>query len=280
MTIDQALDIATIRLQESCSKPRFESELLLAYHLGKEQLYLHIHGDEVLKDIEGYEVLTSRREAHEPYEYIVGLASFYDIALAVEKGVLIPRPETELLIDRVAQIIEAEDIMYIVEIGVGSGAISIVLARKFPQLQIIATDISEDALRIAQHNIDHFGLRDQITLIKSNLMDEVTLSPQLVVSNPPYIASDFKLEKNVLDYEPHTALFGGELGDELLHRIVHDVQARSIPWLACEMGYDQQSVMQGYFDDIGVKYSEFYQDLAGFDRGFVVSFYKTKENNE
>lgn len=272
MTIAQALDIAASRLQESCQKPRFEAELLLAHHLGRERLYLHTHEDETVEDIDGYHTLIKRREAHEPYEYIIGSASFYDIALAVEKGVLIPRPETELLIDRVAQIIESEGMTRIVEIGVGSGAISIVLARKFPQLQIIATDISEDALRIAQQNIDHFGLADQITLIKSNLIDEVTTTPQLVVSNPPYIASHFKLERNVSEYEPRTALFGGEYGDELLHRIICDVHAKSIPWLACEMGYDQRNSMQGHFDEIGVEYSEFYQDLAGFDRGFVVKF--------
>ncbi|RLA74540.1 MAG: peptide chain release factor N(5)-glutamine methyltransferase [Epsilonproteobacteria bacterium] len=270
MTITQALDIAETHLRESCQKPRFEAELLLAYHLGKERLYLHIHGDERVEDIDAYHGLVKRREAHEPYEYIVGIASFYDIVLFVERGVLIPRPETELLIDRVAQVIEREDITQIVEIGVGSGAISIVLARKFPQLKIIATDISEDALRIASHNVKHFGLEGQITLIGSNLMDEVKIKPQLVVSNPPYIASNFKLERNISEYEPHAALFGGRDGDELLHRIICDVHKRAIVWLACEIGYDQRNSMQGHFDEIGVKMSEFYQDLAGFDRGFVV----------
>ncbi len=272
MTIAQALDIAETHLQESCQKPRFEAELLLAYHLSKERLYLHIHGDEVIEDIDGYQTLVKRREAHEPYEYIVGAASFYDISLFVEKGVLIPRPETELLIDRVAQIIEREGITQIVEIGVGSGAISIVLARKFPQLQIIATDISKDALRIAGQNIEHFGLERQITLVESNLMDEVETVPQLVVSNPPYIASSFKLERNISEYEPHTALFGGRVGDELLHSIICDVHKKGITWLACEIGYDQRNSMQGHFDVIKVKLSEFYQDLAGFDRGFVVQF--------
>ena len=272
MTITEALDIATTHLQESCPKPLFEAELLLAHHLDKERLYLHIHGDEKVEDVDGYHALIKRREAHEPYEYIVGSASFYDISLAVEKGVLIPRPETELLIDRVVQVIESEGITRIVEIGVGSGAISIVLARKFPRLQIIATDISKDALHIAQQNIDHFGLADQITLTQGSLIDNVMTTPQLVVSNPPYIASNFKLERNISEYEPHTALFGGEHGDELLHRIICDVHARAIPWLACEMGYDQRNSMQGHFDEIGVEYSEFYQDLAGFDRGFVARF--------
>ena len=272
MTIKSALDFAVAQLHDSCEKPRFEAELLLAYHLDKERLYLHIHENDRVDDIEKFKALVARRASHEPYEYITGLASFYDIELAVEQGVLIPRPETELLIERVAQIVESEGITKIVEIGVGSGAISIVLARMFPQLQIVATDISDDALRIADLNIKRFGLEGQIKLLKSNLMDAVSSKPQLVVSNPPYIADDFHLEKNVSEYEPHTALFGGEVGDELLQTIIRDVQAREIPWLACEMGYDQKASMQNCFDEMRVSSSEFYQDLAGFDRGFCVRF--------
>jgi release factor glutamine methyltransferase len=272
MTILEALDIAAASLRECCNKPRFEAELLLAHHIGKERLYLHTHENESVEDIDSYSALIKRREAHEPYEYIVGCVSFYDVELAVAKGVLIPRPETELLIDRVAKIIELEGITRIVEIGVGSGAISIVLARKFPKLQITATDISKDALSIAEKNIDHFGLTEQITLLECNLMDEVVGSTELVVSNPPYIASDFTLEKNVFDHEPHSALFGGVVGDELLHQIISDVHSRGIPWLACEMGYDQRNSIQSHFNDIDVKHSEFYQDLSGLDRGFVVKF--------
>jgi len=272
MTIASALDYAVTQLQKSCEKPLFEAELLLAYYLGKERLYLHIHEDDIVAEIEKFKSLISRRVSHEPYEYITGFASFYDIELAVEQGVLIPRPETELLIDKVAHIIEAENITEIVEIGVGSGAISIVLARKFPKLQITATDISDDALRIATSNIKRFGLEGQIKLLKSNLMDLVTHTPQLVVSNPPYIADDFHLEKNVSEYEPHTALFGGRVGDELLLDIIKDVEARGVPWLACEMGYDQKASMQNCFDEMRVSSSEFYQDLAGFDRGFCLRF--------
>jgi len=272
MTIAQALDVAASHLQESCPKPLFEAELLLAYHLGKERLYLHIHGDEVVKDIDGYHQLIKRREAHEPYEYIVGETSFYDLYLSVVPGVLIPRPETELLIDQAAAVIEREGITSLIEIGVGSGAISVVLARKFPQLQIVATDISEDALLMAQKNIDRYGVAGQVTLLQSNLMDEVTIDAGMVVSNPPYIAEGFRLERNVSDYEPHRALFGGRVGDELLKQIIDDAFKRDIQWLACEMGYDQKRAIQEYVNEIDVEYIDFYQDLAGFDRGFVVCF--------
>ena len=272
MTIKEALTWGAGQLTHACERPQYEAELLLAYHLKKDRMYLITHDRDELEDLQGYEVLIQRRAKHEPYEYIVGEASFYDIHLAVEKGVLVPRPETEILIDLAAEIIEKEKITHIAEIGVGTGAISIVLARKFPQLKVIATDICEAPLKVAQHNIDTFGLNEQIELRRSNLIDEVPETLEMVVSNPPYIAEDFILESNVVDYEPKEALFGGKVGDELLKKIILDVQARGIPYLVCEMGYDQKAPIEAFVKDLGVKYIKFYQDLAGFDRGFVINF--------
>jgi release factor glutamine methyltransferase len=231
-----------------------------------------IHDGDEVEDVEGFEALVARRANHEPYEYIVGEASFYDIHLKVEPGVLIPRPETEILIDLVAGIIQREQITSIAEIGVGSGAISVVLARKFPQLKIIATDICDTPLKVAGENIADHGLQKQITLRKSNLIDEVREPVELVVSNPPYIAEDFLLERNVADYEPKEALFGGRVGDELLKQIITDVKDRGIRWLACEMGYDQKEPIAAFVKEIGVQSIDFYQDLSGHDRGFVICF--------
>ncbi|UFH59940.1 peptide chain release factor N(5)-glutamine methyltransferase [Sulfurovum mangrovi] len=272
MTISQALKWAKDVLAESCERPLFEAELLLAYHLRKERLYLHMYVDETVEDEEGYKRLIARRAKHEPYEYIVGSASFYDIELDVEPGVLIPRPETEILIDKVAKIIEEEGITRIAEIGVGSGAISVVLARKFPQLHSIATDICDTPLKVAGKNIRKFGLEEQIELRKSNLIDQVPESVELVVSNPPYIAEEFILESNVVDYEPGEALFGGKVGDELLKQIIRDVSCRGIRYLACEMGYDQKAPIEAFVKEFEIEFIEFYQDLAGFDRGFVIKF--------
>jgi len=272
MTIKEGLAWARTALEESCERPQFEAELLLAHHLQKDRMYLMTHDRDMLEDVEGYGRLVERRAAHEPYEYIVGSASFYDLHLEVEGGVLIPRPETEILIDLVAKIIEREKITKIAEIGVGSGAISIVLARKFPELSIIATDISEVPLRVAKKNIETFGLEKQIELRKSNLIDEVDEKVELVVSNPPYIAEDFLLESNVVDYEPKEALFGGKVGDELLKQIILDVKEKGIKWLACEMGYDQKAPITSFVKEIGVQSIKFYKDLAGFDRGFIIRF--------
>jgi len=272
MTIKEGLSWAREELKEACERPAFEAELLLAYHLDKERTYLLIHDRDSFTDVEGFQQLIQRRAANEPYEYIVGSASFYDIHLEVEEGVLIPRPETEILIDLVAEIIEKENITSIAEIGVGSGAISIVLARKFPHLRSIATDICDTPLKVAGKNIETFGLGKQIELRKSNLIDEVPEVLELVVSNPPYIAEDFLLESNVIDYEPKEALFGGRVGDELLKQIILDVKERGIKYLACEMGYDQKEPLQDFVNEIGVEYIKFYKDLAQFDRGFIIKF--------
>ena len=278
MTIKQALTWATAELLEVCERPQYEAELLLAYHLKQERIYLMTHDNDSVESLEAYQALIQRRAKNEPYEYIVGEASFYDIYLKVEEGVLIPRPETEIVIDLVSTIIEKEKLTHIAEIGVGTGAISVVLARKFPALNIVATDIYDTPLRVAQNNIEYFGLEKQITLRKSNLIDKVTEPIELVVSNPPYIAEDFILESNVVDYEPKEALFGGQSGDELLKQIILDVQKRNIRWLACEMGYDQKEPLEAFVKNIDIKSIDFYKDLAGFDRGFVIEFNQGKNN--
>lgn len=277
MIVKEALSWGSEQLSKACERPLYEAELLLAYHLKQDRMYLVTHDRDTLEDSEGYEGLIERRAKNEPYEYIVGEASFYDIHLAVEEGVLIPRPETEILIDLVAEIIEKENITKIAEIGVGTGAISVVLARKFPDLKIITTDICDAPLRVAKKNIDTFGLNEQIKLRRSNLIDEVNEPIELVVSNPPYIAEDFILESNVVDFEPKEALFGGRVGDELLKQIILDVKARGIKYLACEMGYDQKEPLQAFVNEVGVKSIEFFKDLAGFDRGFVITFNEGKK---
>ena len=272
MTLKQALSQAKAQLRYACERPLFEAEILLAYHLGKERTWLKMYDDRELEDSAGYEALVARRVAHEPMEYITGRVSFYDIDLYSAPGALIPRPETEVLVDRVSEIIEAESIASIAEIGIGSGAISIVLARKFPQLQIVASDISEEALTVAQTNVRAFGLEEQIDLQHTSLLDGIDRQIDLIVSNPPYIAKHTPLAPNVAEYEPHTALYSEEQGDELLKEIIMLAKEREVKYLACEMGYDQREPMAAFVKDIGDYAIAFYTDLAGLDRGFIIHF--------
>lgn len=270
ISIDDAIKWGFEQLKPKLDRARFESEQLLAYHLRVNRIYLLTHGDKVLEDFEGFSALVARRANDEPFEYITSKVSFYDIELEVEHGVLIPRPETEILIDKVAEIIEKNNITTIAEIGVGSGAISIVLARKFPNLHIISSDISPIALNVARKNIASFNLEKQIILKETNLLDGIEQHIELIVSNPPYIANDEILEKNVKDYEPHIALFGGVGGHELLYDIVDLAINRKVHYLCCEMGCAQKEVMESYFKKNRVKSYSFYKDLASLDRGFCV----------
>jgi len=153
-------------------------------------------------------------------------------------------------------------------VGVGSGIISTVLAQNLPKAKIIAVDISPDALKVARKNIEAFGLSGRVELRQSDLLEAVGEKIDILVSNPPYIAEGEPLESN-LDYEPDLALFGGEIGDEIIQRLLDEVLKREVPFFACEMGYDQKPKVEAY---LGNDYKElkFYKDLAGHDRGFVL----------
>jgi release factor glutamine methyltransferase len=229
-----------------------------------------MHGEDELSDLVGFEALVKRRAAHEPMEYITNRVSFYDIELFVDRGVLIPRPETEILVDKSAEIIRKYGIKQIAEIGIGSGAISIALARLFPDLHIVASDISKDALIVAKKNIETFDLQGRIDLRHTSLLDGIDEPIQMIVSNPPYIALGTPLEPNVAEYEPHTALFAEEQGDALLREIIALAADRGIAHVACEMGYDQRERISAFVKQLGVYSVKFYTDLAGLDRGFVL----------
>ena len=278
MTIRQALQWAKVQLKYACERPLFEAELLLAHHLGQARTYLILHEEEILKDACDYEVLVARRVAHEPMEYITGRVSFYDMELSITAGALIPRPETELLVEESAQIIRQEGLTRIVEIGIGSGAISIALARLFPRLQIVASDISREALAVAGDNVAAFGLEGQITLRETSLLEGIETPLEMIVSNPPYIARHTPLAPNVAAYEPHTALYSEEQGDELLKKIILLARERGVRYLACEMGYDQKQSISEFVKGMGDYSISFYRDLAGLDRGFILRFTDEKVN--
>lgn len=268
-TVAQWLDSITAELRDIVERPRREAELLLMAFLQRDQIWLITHSDTSISDTRRLEQWVTRRKADEPLEYITNSVSFYSQEFYIEPGALIPRPETEILIDKVLALLDREDAVTIVEVGVGSGVISIVLAQHLPHAKIIAVDISEEALAIARKNIDSAGLQERIELRHSDLLDAVDEQIDLLVSNPPYIADDAPLEAN-LSYEPDGALYGGEAGDEIIHRLLDEVSVRKIRYVACEMGYDQKQSIEAYVSTFSLRSLEFYKDLAGFDRGFIL----------
>lgn len=230
-----------------------------------------MHEDEELEDESGYFALIKRRKQDEPLEYITQKASFYSRDFLVQSGVLIPRPETEILVDVAVSLIKDKKSPKVLEIGVGSGIISIMLALLVKDVKICATDISVKALEVAYENAKRFGVLQKIEFTHCAYEKDVKGEFDLLVSNPPYIKNETPLKSDVLN-EPHQALFGGEHGHEILHELVKIAKKRGIGYLACEMGYDQKCVMEKILQENGAKSYSFYKDLASLDRGFYAEF--------
>ncbi|MDA3042453.1 MULTISPECIES: peptide chain release factor N(5)-glutamine methyltransferase [unclassified Campylobacter] len=199
-----------------------------------------------------------------PLEYITNKCKFFDFEFFVDERVLIPRFETEILVDKAFSVAHLFKTPRICEVGTGSGIISICLKKFFPDAQITATDISESALEVARKNAQNLGV--DIEFVHCEYLSGVQGDFDIVVSNPPYIASSYKLDERVLK-EPNLALIGGERGDEKLKKLIFLSENRT-KYLLCEMGYDQKQSMQETLSEHGFAF-EFYKDLAGFDRGFV-----------
>lgn len=247
-----------------------EAQLLLMYHLGVDELWLLTHQEDEVKESERLLEWVGRRAKNEPLEYITQRVSFYSEEFFIAHGALIPRPETELLIDEVLKNMEDKSApLTVVEVGVGSGIISVMLAKFLPNARFIAVDISKDALAIAQKNIEKFGLSHRIELREGSLLEPVTEHIDYLVSNPPYIANAAPLESN-LSYEPQNALFGGEEGDEIIKELLDELLKREINFFSCEMGYDQKDKIRNYLKETPVKSLSFYKDYSGFDRGFTL----------
>ena len=143
------------------------------------------------------------------------------------------------------------------------------MALALPNATFSVTDINPKALTLARENARHFGVEDQITFHHTSLLEGICASFDMIVSNPPYIAQDYPLSKTVL-HEPGEALFGGERGDEVLIQILDTAKARTVPWIVCEMGYDQREMIRAHTEAHTPGQLRFYRDLAGLDRGFTL----------
>lgn len=237
---------------------------LMSFHLGKNREWIFLHFNDSLERQSEFITLLDRYRDGEPLEYITRRCEFMGREFEVGSGVLIPRVESEILVQKALDVAKKFDSISIAEIGVGSGIISISLALELKNAKIVASDISSKALEFARINRDKFGAN--VELINTNYLDGIDGEFDIIISNPPYIAKDYPLDKWVLN-EPKTALIGGKVGDEILKDIAKIAKSKA-KYLICEMGYDQRESMKNYLDMLGFE-SEFYRDLAGLDRGFV-----------
>ncbi len=248
--------------------PQKEAMIFLSEALGEEITWLLTHSDNEITFNERYDEFLKRRASHEPLEYILGRASFYGRVFDVDARVLIPRPETEILVDKAVELVKEFSQPHIVEIGCGSGIISIMLALLLPEAKLTAVDISSEALQVSRQNALKHGVSDRITFIESNYLNGVSGEIDMIVSNPPYIANAEPLGVG-LSFEPSLALYGGSRGDEMLCHIIDLFCEHSVKVLACEMGYDQRQPISAYAKSKNLEV-EFYKDLAALDRGFWI----------
>ncbi|MBA1432266.1 MAG: peptide chain release factor N(5)-glutamine methyltransferase [Epsilonproteobacteria bacterium] len=263
-------EITQTLTQANIERASREAQLLFMAFFQKDELWLISNQKSELAVPEQFFDWIMRRSKNEPFEYIVNRVSFYSEEFYIDEGALIPRPETELLIDAVEKNVADKDAkLTFVEVGVGSGIISIILAKKFKNAKIIAVDISSKALDVAQKNIEKFGFEERIELREGSLLEPVSENIDYLVSNPPYIAADAMLESN-LSYEPQNALFGGSVGDEIIKELLDVALKRKIRFFSCEMGYDQKDKIQNYLKSKDFSSLEFYKDYSAFDRGFTL----------
>jgi release factor glutamine methyltransferase len=253
MTLREALSIATARLagdEHLRDTATRDAELLLLHTLQIPRVTLIAHPSQELNASQraAYEDSIARRLRHEPVQYITGQQEFYGLTLKVTPAVLIPRPETEHLVEAVLQRLPANEPLKIADIGTGSGAIAIALAAHLPHAAITGLDISPDALAVAATNAREHNLSDRIRFLQSDLLSALNHEAgtfDAIVSNPPYVAETDRptLHPQVRDYEPAAALFAGETGLDIYHRLIPQAYNALKPngLLALEIGHDQRA---------------------------------------
>ena len=269
MMIGEALMAAQTRLVPVSDSPRLDAELLLGHVTGysRSQILIHLRDALASKEQSEFEALIVRRARREPVAYLTGEKGFWSLMLKVSPAVLVPRPETELLVEWALEHLQKKPNSRVADLGTGSGAIALALTSECAQIEMTATEFSPEAMAVAQENAQALQLKN-IRFIEGSWF--APLQKQLfdlIVSNPPYIArNDEHLE--ALLHEPLMALTDGADGLQAIREIVSGASAHMRPdaWLLLEHGYDQGEAVRGLFMQNGFTDIETRRDLAGHER--------------
>jgi release factor glutamine methyltransferase len=269
-TITGTLTHAANRLRANTDAPRLEAELLLAHALGLSRADLYAHPERPLTchQLANYQRPLDRRIEGEPLPYLTGHVEFYGLDMAVDPRVLIPRPETETLVDLALTL---DPRSAIADVGTGSGCIAIALTVHAPHSHVYALDLSPDALDVARANAERHGVADRITFIESDLLAALPEPVDLIVANPPYVAAEewSTLPREVGEHEPRLALYGGCDGLAVIRRLLDQAPAHLRPGgsLLVEIGAAQGAAVTQLahqtFPTAGIA---LHSDLAGHDR--------------
>lgn len=278
VSIKNAIQEATQILRDSAvTEPRREAGSLLAHVLGGDRSFVLTHGDDVLPDrqYQTFRSLLGRRAEGEPLQYLTGHQEFFKLDFEVSPEVLIPRPETELIVEAALELSKDDHAPMISDIGTGSGCIAISLLHELPAAVAIATDISRAALHLAERNAERHGVVSRLTLVESDCFSEVDVAKSfsLITSNPPYVSDDelHRVQREV-SFEPHAALAGGPDGLAVIRRLLVEARPflRSGGHLVFEIGFGQRDAVEQLIDRRIWKLVEICKDLQGIPRTFVL----------
>lgn len=276
-TVIRLLDTSADLLEERGSpSPRADAQVLLGSALGMSKTELYIHAQRPVDDVERerFRELVRRRGDGEPVAYITGTAGFWTLDLAVDSRVLVPRPETEHVVDAALRFVRSYDHTdwRIADVGTGSGALALALASELAEATVLAVDVSAAALEVARDNADAIGLRDRVRFVCGDLLEPLAgreAVVDVIVSNPPYVADgDPKLEPAVAAHEPAVALFAGSDGTAVIRRLVGQAARALVPGglLLMEHGAGQGPETRRIAEDAGFVEVTTIRDYASHDR--------------
>ena len=258
-------------------EPMFEAELLMAEALGMNRAGVLARLRDIPDDgaVDRFHKFAARRASREPLQYITGRQEFYGLAFNVATGVLVPRPETEIIVEEGIAFIKETGGRTVADIGTGSGCIAVSLAAALPEAEIYAVDSSDAALKIAAENAVHFGVAGRVRFLRGDLFGPVAQAGlagglDLIVSNPPYIPSgDIPGLQAEVGFEPLQALDGGQDGLDIVRELIRQAPEYLKPGggLLIETGFGQASAVRDIVDALpGLEYIKYIQDFAGIER--------------
>jgi release factor glutamine methyltransferase len=256
MTVLEVLQSTTGYFQKrNIDSPRLNAEHLLAHVLGRKRIDLYLEFERRLSESEltPLRELVRRRGAGEPLQHLLGTVEFCGRVFGCDKRALVPRPETEQLVELLISRFRSEiENSRMIDVGTGSGVIALSLAAEFPNAEIVGVDISEDALMLARENADRLGLADRVRFLRSNLLENVQPGFDLIAANLPYVSTEgrYNLSREVL-HDPEVAVFAGSCGDELVRQLIAQTPSWLRPGgiLAMEIGIAQNEALMAALDE-------------------------------
>jgi len=281
MNIAAAISDAAALLEDAgIAEPRREAASLLAFVIKQDAAFLIAHSDESLAAPYKmmFEACVRRRARHEPFQYIVGRQEFYGLDFEVTPDVLVPRPETEILVEKAVEILSDRDAPHFCEIGVGSGCIAVSILYSVQSATAVGVDISDKALGVARRNAERNNVADRLILVEGDVFDGLGGRFDMIVSNPPYVPAEQleSLQAEVRDFEPRIALAGGDDGLETIQRIVAGAPELLGPsgYLLLEVGFDQSEKVMSLFDKSIWRQPEAVADLQQIPRIIVTQLHE------